>query len=340
MKKQKIKILFRVAGGKAKKKELGLGHVYRSANLASEFRKNEVMFLLEDFGGARKILNAYGFKNIISLAKGIQIKSDIEKTINVVKKNKIDILIIDKYLVKTHYVNKVRKHVKTTLISDLKNINYDVNLLINGFIGFKNKTIKNKFGTKCLLGPKYQILNNQFAKKIVKTKKQYKVLVTFGGFDEKNLTKIFLETFRNMKKPIKTKIILGPSTSKSEIKKLSTKIKKNLIVVDKTKNMFKDMTKAEFGICSGGLTTYEFASLGIPFVIICQNKHQVLTAKQWEHRRDTINLGLPNIKTPKKLEKILNNVCSKKFKPRNKTIVDGLGSYRVKSEIIKMADKI
>ena len=130
------------------------------------------------------------------------------------------------------------------------------------------------------------------------------------------------------------KMILGPSTPKL---KSSIKMKSNIILQEKTNDMFQEIKKSEFGICSGGITTYEFAAIGIPFAIICQNRHQTVTAKKWEKVYGAINLGMPNKNTHKKIEKILNDEI--KYKITKKILVDGLASKRVKKEVIKLIRK-
>lgn len=40
----------------------------------------------------------------------------------------------------------MRKHVKTVVISDLKKIDYQADLIVNGFIGFKNTIAKTDSG--------------------------------------------------------------------------------------------------------------------------------------------------------------------------------------------------
>ena len=64
MKSRDLRILVRTAGGKTKKQELGLGHVYRTINLVSNFKKKNLFFLIEDFGGVKKLLSEREFKNI------------------------------------------------------------------------------------------------------------------------------------------------------------------------------------------------------------------------------------------------------------------------------------
>ena len=51
---RKLNILFRVSGGRAPGKELGNGHIFRSMHLAHHFKKHNILFLLEDYGGSKK----------------------------------------------------------------------------------------------------------------------------------------------------------------------------------------------------------------------------------------------------------------------------------------------
>ena len=58
--------MFRISGGRAFNRELGLGHVYRSINLASELKKNKIFFLIEDYGQVKKILKKLTIKLALS----------------------------------------------------------------------------------------------------------------------------------------------------------------------------------------------------------------------------------------------------------------------------------
>lgn len=337
----KLKILFRTAGGRAPKKELGLGHVYRCLNLAHYLKTNELHFLIEDYGGVKKILNKKKIDRISYLKNEIPYRDDIKKTLSYIEKNRIDVIIIDKYKVAEKYVRDVRKYVKTVLISDLKIINYPADLIVNGFIGYKNHIQKNKFRSKCLLGPTYQILNKEFTKKKKKYKKKYDLLITVGGFDEKNILEFLLELLTKFSQRLKVKIILGPSTVKSQkMKMLIKKYGKFIDLVGKTENMHDEIKKVEFGICSGGITTYEFASMKIPFAIVCQVKHQLITAGEWHQRNVALNLGLFSKDMEKKIIKLFQKLEHHEsiYKKTNKTIVDGKGAKRVVHEILRMSN--
>lgn len=329
------KILFRVSGGKIPKKELGLGHVFRCINLANQLKSHEIHFLIEDYGSVKSLLSEYGFKKIFHLTPNLSESNDVKKTLEHISKNSIDLLIVDKYGLTNNFVKKMKKIVKTVVISDLKNISYDADLLVNGFIGFNNKIIFNKFKTKCLLGPKYQILSNKYENKH-KYQKKYDLLITLGGVDANNLLTIILKKIIHCDIILKTKIILGPATVKtSMIKKLSMK-HNHFDLVQTTKNMKKDISSAKFGICAGGLTTYEFAALNVPFGIVCQYKHQILTAKEWEKKKIAKNLGFIQI-NDKKLDTFLKHLIQDKIKNNSNKIIDGLGSKRIAQEILMLA---
>lgn len=339
MSQGKLKILFRTSGGRAKGKQLGLGHIYRCLNLANQLKSNKIFFLLEDYGGAEEVFRQNGFKNIFKLKPNITVQSDVKNSIKSIHDEEIDILIVDKYNLSISYLKKLKNHTKIVVISDLRKINYSTDLLINGFVGFKNKITRNKYGTTCLLGPSFQILSKKFIKNSIRKKKNYDLIATFGGYDEKNIIEILLKELLKLNHKIKTKVILGPAARKTrKISILEKKIGKSLTIKKNIKNMHDEISNVKYGICSGGITTYEFASLKIPFGIICQVKHQLETANEWEKRRIAMNLGLPNNKIGKKISDFLQLVSEEKL-PRNlkhKSIVDGLGAKRVAKQILKL----
>jgi len=339
LKQKKLNILFRTSGGRAVKKQLGLGHVYRCLNLANNLKNCRIYFLIEDYGGAEKVIKNHGVKNIFKLKKNINFQSDFKKTKDYILKKRIDLIVVDKYNTKIKYLRQLKKFTKLVVISDLKKIDFPADLVVNGFIGFENKIITNKYNTKCLVGPSFQILNKNYEKRNIPKKMNHKLLVAFGGFDEKNIIEILLKELLKLNHKIKTKVILGPATKKTrKISILEKKIGKSLTIKKNTKNMHDEISNVKYGICSGGITTYEFASLKIPFGIICQVKHQLETANEWEKRRIAMNLGLPNNKIGKKISDFLQLVSEEKL-PQNlkhKSIVDGLGAKRVTKQILKL----
>ena len=311
---KKLKILFRTYGGKVKNKQTGLGHIFRCINLSYYLKQSaDIHFLVEDYGGVKQIINDYGFNNFSSLKKNISLDADLKKTIQYI--------------------------VKTVIITDLENVNLPVDILVNGYIGLKNQKYKNKHNSLCLVGPSYQILNQKFSKKSKSVRKKYDILITFGGLDERGIVNIFLDSLNENVKKLKIKIILGPIANKSKkVLQFSKKYSKNIEFVHETKNMYNEILKSKFGFTTGGVTTYEFASMNVPFAIICDDKHQIPTAKEWNKRKAGINLGFLDETTPIKINSVVMDILTKNMNHFFKSnLVDGLGAKRVSVEIFKIA---
>ena len=329
-----MRILFRTAGGRDVKKQLGMGHIFRCINLSNELRINEIHFLIEDFGNAKNTLKEYGMKNISILQPNTIDKDAIKRTCNIVKRKKIDVLIIDKFGITKKYVSEVRKFVSVVVISDLENIDFDADLVVNGFIGFRNEIKYNKYKTRCLLGPKFQIINKIYSKKS-QFKKEYDVLITVGGFDARNIIKKVINRLSIVKHQLKICVILGPATTNiTKLKKVINQNVHRFTIVKKTNNMKKLISRSRFGICGGGITTYEFASQQVPFAIICQYPHQIITAKAWERKKIAKNLRF--IKNNKEIDFLVRRIIDGRVKMKKTNTVDGLGVVRIANEISKL----
>ena len=75
--------------------------------------------------------------------------------------------------------------------------------------------------------------------------------------------------------------------------------------------MKQEILQSRYGLCSGGITTYEFAACNVPFAIISQVKHQTLTSHEWRKRQIAMDLGLVTNKTKNKLEHFIVDYESK-----------------------------
>jgi spore coat polysaccharide biosynthesis predicted glycosyltransferase SpsG len=326
----KINILFRTSGGIAPNKELGFGHVYRCINLAKKILNSKIFFVIEDHGQVKKLLIKNNFKNIFNLKKDINVDEEITELIKIIKKKSIDIIIFDKYKINKKILKEINQISKTVYITDLIKNEFPVDLVINGFVGYENQISYNKSKTKCLLGPKYQILDKRFELQ-KRRRKKYDLLVTFGGYDE---------CWDKIERKIKILIILGPGSKKTQqIKKMLKKYPKKITIMNQTSKMFENIAESKFGLCAGGMTTYEFARMNVPFAIICQNKHQLITAKEWEKKKIARNLGIINKNTSKKIKEYLNSIIENKIKLTiNKTYNMNSESKIIVNEIKKLVN--
>jgi len=119
-----------------------------------------------------------------------------------------------------------------------------------------------------------------------------------------------------------------------EIRKIRNDFKGEIEIIKKTNHMKKLISQSKFGICGGGITTYEFASLHVSFAIICQYEHQIFTAKAWAKKKIARNLGFVEQKQ-EKIDRLISDIVNKKIS-LEKINIDALGSQRISDEISKM----
>ena len=331
-----MKILFRTSGGATANKELGTGHIFRTINLSKQFKDHKKLFLVEDYGGVKKIFQSNNILNIKFLKPNISIKEDYEETLKIIKKEKIDLIIIDKIYTSKIYIKKLKKQIFTVYITDLFDYEFPANIVVNGFIGLKNQITSNKYNSKCLVGPSFQILSNKYKNKL-KIKKNNDLLITLGGYDANKIIENLCSILPNFLEKLKIKIILGPITKKPIcLTKIERKFKNKLKIIKYTKDLRKEIIQSKIGLCAGGVTTYEFATLKVPFGIICQYKHQKITASEWEKIGYGINLGQNNKKSIKKIEEFLENILENKINLKmNRILINSNGAEKIKDEILK-----
>ena len=318
--------------------EIGSGHFYRCLAISKELkaRKKSVVFLVSNK------------KNFLKHVKGkipyFEIKGNTEKAqIENSKKNlkKIHLLIIDLSKQNQKYSKELSNLKKTVVIDDFGNKKIFSELLFNGSIvkKFHNYTIAKK-SCKTFFGPKYMILRNQFLENRQNfriTKKPIKkILLSFGGNDDKHLTLKFLKILQN--KNFKITIVVGPTNPDQKAISSMVKKMKHIRIRNSVKNMAKLLTEQDLVICSTGITVYEVACLGTPCIML-PSKKLMPVAKEIEKRGFGINYGLWD-NNPSKILTIISKLDSfkkrKKMFANGRSITDGKGVQRITSKILKL----
>ena len=219
-------------------KSIGLGHYYRMLRLAKELvlLNKKVLFVIDkpnkEFESTQYhheyLYNSSSYKND---------KDDSNKVKNIIKKFKINTVIVDDYRLTNRWEKNIKsKKIKLVVVDDLilkKHIcDYYINYKL--LSDEQKNQIKKRLSknTKLLLGPKYSIIN-----KNLRPLKNFKILnITFyagGGGDPG----IFLNIIEKLCKLKKIKINLIVSLNKSKIenfKNLKKKFKNfNIFFKDK-----------------------------------------------------------------------------------------------------------
>ena len=182
-------------------KSIGFGHLVRCNTLAEEFKNRKFKNIL--FGITEKNLFINYKKNFYKILdiKVKNEKDDIEQIINIYKKNKCKLLVLDKFFKKRNYHILLKKN-------NIKFIEFVPSKEAKSFadyvictIPYKNEEIKNcnnnKKDQKFYFGEKFTILREQFYKPKIIKKKKY-IFLNLGGGNDKNGT---IKILKNIQAP-------------------------------------------------------------------------------------------------------------------------------------------
>lgn len=337
-----LKIVFRVDGGS----EIGMGHVMRCLALANSFSKNiNVSFIIKFQEKVINLLEERGYK-IKILNSTICYKKEIKEVKNIMKSEKVDILITDAYHIDQNYLSEVKKNVKKLVsISLTDSFAYPSDIVVDGEIYATKLNYQSVDSSSVfLLGTDYVLLREEF-QNLPKREIDENIdviMVTVGGGDPLNLTPKIVQALEKIKKyNFKVKIVIGPAFNNlTEILKKVTKTNLEISLYFNTKKMSQLMLKSDLAISAGGSTLYELAATGTPAVVVLQSKDQLLGAKCLEKEETIINLGFGDkIENRKLIKTVLNLIDDfekrKKMSQMGQRLVDGKGVLRVKKKILK-----
>lgn len=272
------KIIFRVEGYK----ELGLGHIYNCITLAFAMIEHDVLIVL-----SRKSIE--GIEKIRETNLPYKVIDDEDDIDEIIKDFKPDIWVNDCLDTTRRYIEKLKSKIKRVItIEDLGNGIEVADAVINAL--YKPMQNKNVYS-----GYKYVCLRDEFqAEQPAKFSKEVRnVLIMFGGTDPANLNKMLYNSilkFSNKYQNIKFNFItgIGYDTEKNGV---VTRIDKNIYVYPNVPRVTKFMKCADLAITSQGRTIFELAAMGVPAIVLSQNKReQTHLFARLEH--GFLNLGI------------------------------------------------
>ena len=293
---ERKKIIFNVIGSQ----KIGMGHIYRSLTLAHEINDHEIIF-------ACNKRYSFAVKQIASTDyKVISYKNEKE-----LLSLKPDLIINDVLNTKKEYIQSIKnKNIKVLNFEDLGDgaefADYTINEL------YEKPLIK---GNNFLWGSDYFFLRDEFdnAKPNSFSKKVKKILITFGGTDQNNLTLLTLESILPIVKKhnININIVCGGGyLHKEKLELFVNQISEiEINVYYATEVISKIMENTDIAICSNGRTVYELADMNIPSIVIShhnrENGHSFANLE-----KGFVNLGVINNKTSKKIKDTFNKLVT------------------------------
>ncbi len=319
---------------------IGLGHIMRTLAISSELCKRKVLveYVVDKSDeNAIKLIKNSGFNVVI-------INNVLEYISSFI--NKYDVSLIDSYDINEYEVEKfyvVSR--KVVYIDDLALFNsYNMDILINTSIEALN--LKYVGDSKKLLGPKYAILRDEFKNIQYKMprEKVKKVLITLGGGDINNVTKLVLDLLLDYfkDKDIEYNVVLGNSYRYKDF--MLTNYKKEKINFHiNVNNMRNIMMQNNLAISAGGNTLYELCACGVPTISIITSENQRQFVKEIHKKTGISFVDLTQIDTNKTkyFKSIIDNYIEsyelrKHISMEMFELVDGKGCSRIVDEIMKL----
>lgn len=323
---KKKRILFVVTGNK----EVGLGHVCNALILANDILNHSIEFLVD-----KDSQLAYEKISTMNYPVFMQENSDIIQDITL---RSPDVVINDILDTNVEYIQKL-KDVCSKIINfeDLGPGAKYADMVINAIYPEKEIVVDHYYGHK------YYVLRDEFLslKDTVPTSTVNNVLLTFGGVDPNNFTKVLEAVFEYChSNRIAIKVITGFGYTKHHTLRLCP----GVAIETHVQNISDHMNSADIIFTSAGRTIYEVASTATPAIVLAQNERE-LTHLFASPVHGFINLGLgSNVSSEEILSAFVTLVESEKTRMemsrRMKEIELKSGRRRVISLIQKVLEEV
>jgi len=200
-------------------------------------------------------------------------------------------------------------------------------------------------GTGLLLGPRYAMLRREFrmpgGRRQAINPEGKRVLVTFGGSDQANLTMRAIQALdRAGESGLEATIVVGGSNPHAyELEKALSKAKTQSRLQRDVKDMRPLMASADIAISAAGTTILELACMGVPMILVCAAENQQRNAEACARSGIALILGTLEEVSPACIAEALKELIRdeerrNEMANRSRAIVDGLGAERVVTSLM------
>lgn len=199
-----------------------------------------------------------------------------------------DWLVVDHYALDARWERALRGSTKQIMvIDDLADRQHDCDVLLDqNFYADMQTRYAGKVPTHChlLMGPRYVLLREEFRKLReqvkLRTGEVKRILVFFGGVDADNYTGRVIEALANIECiDFRVDIVIGVLNPFRE-QILSNCFRLGFFCHLQTNKMAELMSCADFAIGACGFTSYEFAAMKLPSILIPVTDIQATVARE------------------------------------------------------------
>jgi len=327
---------------------VGTGHLQRCLLLADCFVLKEnckVVFLTTE-ELAKKIIEQHGYKCIKVSHKYDSVSSYLKTLADspiVVADINSENIFENQNLYK-NYIQQLKNDSKFLItFEDLIDYPFRANIVIIPYAGAENLNVYSDKTATYLLGPNYFPVRDEFKlnKKPLLSKKVRKILITMGGSDPKRITLVVLDALKSNHENFHLTILLGPASkiSTQEVEKVLNEYNGNFEIIYNTNNISSLIFNSDIVISNSGLTKYEIALIGIPSILISNNKKQAIYNDLFCKYGSAVHLG----EYSRLNNEIISLACSRlsadfniraEMSLNGRNLIDNKGADRIYKELI------
>ncbi len=269
--------------------EIGTGHIMRDLVLAKQFSDARVIF-------ATRPLEGNIGKHIFDAGYGvIWLESDeLDELAGVVKKEKVDTLVIDHYGINQHYECLLKNHTGATLfvLDDTYERHY-CDILLNHNV-YADPARYNGLVPKCCelrCGTEYTLLRDEFVRakvqKELRPPPPWSILIAMGGADHLGLNVPILEILEKFEQVQAHVVTTTANRNLEQLKKYAAGNSRVSIHVN-TSKMATLMSCSHLVIATPSVTMNEILYMGVDFIAIQTADNQREMTKYLHSTGETI----------------------------------------------------
>lgn len=194
---------------------------------------------------------------------------------------------------------------------------------------------------RLLLGPQYAILRPEFeALRAERPAGEVKQLVlTFGGGGDRGALELSLAALLPWRRDVRLHILTsGQNANLQKVRGLLQGHEQRVSLHVDAPDFPALLAAADLAVIAGGMTTFEAAALGVPFVVIEIADNQARNAAAWADLGVAVNMGPLGSFDARELRDQVESLASdvqrrRSMASRGRELVDGMGARRIAAEL-------
>lgn len=278
---------------------------------------------------------------------GVTQQRDLRDTTDRLGQEEWDWIIVDHYGLDAEWEAPLRTGGRRLLaIDDLADRPHDVDVLLDQNLQNRPDRYRGLVSPECmqLIGPAFALLRPEFSD-LHARKRDFagglkRVLISMGGLDPGNLTRVALEAIQESGLPVQVDVAMGANAPHLEAIKAKCAQMSDCELHIQTDRMAELASAADLAISTLGVSTWERCAVGLPALLVVAADNQKELALAAARCRVAIVLGHANDITATDIAHKLRRIYRKSaflnaMSRRAAEITDGRGAKRVAAALLR-----